>query len=244
MRRHLAPARRLLIVGFAVCFLGALATPAAQAPAKSSKAKPLNPADIKRLDVKMEEVRDSFLRETTTLIKSYEELGQLGRARMLLEALQKLDPRNEPVKQKLEQLNGQILDAGQFTFEIDAGQSWQVVGTVAKDQPIRIKVTGEYKLATSFTSGPDGLPADNPADDLVTTIALGAVMAVIAPPGAVNRGNGNKSADKPPKPFTVGSSYEKSADRDGVLCLKVNVPPSSKCTGQLTAKISGVVQAP
>ena len=81
---------------------------AAQAAAKT-KAKPPNPLDIKRLDAKMEDVRESFLRETVTLIKSYEEVGQLGRAKMLLEALQKLDPKNEPVKVKLEQLNAQML---------------------------------------------------------------------------------------------------------------------------------------
>ena len=212
---------------------------AAQAAAKT-KAKPSNPLDIKRLDAKMEDVRESFLRETVTLIKSYEEVGQLGRAKMLLEALQKLDPKNEPVKVKLEQLNAQMLNASQFEFELEVDKSWQAVGMVMKDQLIRIKMSGEYKLATAFASGPDGLSTDNPAEDMIPHIAMGAVMAVIAPAGAGNVPNANKS-DKPPKPFTIGSSYEKHSDRDGVLYLKVNVPPGSKCTGQLTAQISGVL---
>jgi hypothetical protein len=40
----------------------------------------------------------------------------------------------------------------------------------------------------------------------------------------------------------VGSQYEKPADRDGVLFLKVNVPPGAKCTGRLTALVSGATK--
>jgi hypothetical protein len=40
----------------------------------------------------------------------------------------------------------------------------------------------------------------------------------------------------------VGSKYERPADQDGLLYLKVNVPPGAKCTGRLEAKISGATQ--
>ena len=79
-------------------------SPAAGKAAKG-KAKPGNPQDLKRLDARLDEVRDAFLRETTTLITSYESLGQYERARMLLESLQRLDPRNEPIKAKLGELS-------------------------------------------------------------------------------------------------------------------------------------------
>ena len=45
--------------------------------------------------------------------------------------------------------------------------------------------------------------------------------------------------DKPPRPFAVGASFDKPADRDGILHLKVNVPPGARCTGSLKVKISG-----
>ncbi|MFM7291303.1 MAG: hypothetical protein ACKO6B_08735, partial [Planctomycetia bacterium] len=40
--------------------------------AAKPKGKPGNPLDVKRLDARLDEVRESFLRETTTLILSYE----------------------------------------------------------------------------------------------------------------------------------------------------------------------------
>ena len=50
-----------------------------------------------------------------------------------------------------------------------------------------------------------------------------------------------KSSEKPPKPFVVGTSFEKPAERDGVLYLKVNVPAQAKCTGRLQVKVGGTV---
>jgi hypothetical protein len=49
------------------------------------------------------------------------------------------------------------------------------------------------------------------------------------------------TTEKPPKPFLVGSSYERPADRDGVLYMKVNVPPNSKCVGKLQVKVGGTI---
>ena len=84
--------------------------------------------------------------------------------------------------------------------------------------------------------GPAGA-VGGPGDDFVTSVPLGAVMGVIAPPGSA--GQPGSQGDRPARPFPVGESYEKPADRDGVLYLKVNVPPGTKCIGKLTAKISG-----
>ena len=211
----------------------------AQPPTAKPKMKPLGVLEVKRLDAKTEEIRQSFLEETTRLIRSYEEGGQFDRARMLLEGLQKLDPQNEPIQKKLGELTEQLLDANEFEIEIDPGKPWQPIGMVTKDRPLRISVAGEYKLATTLSTGPDGVSSKNPAEDLIASVPLGAVMAVISIPVAAD---GNKSNDKQPTPFSVGSHYEKNSDREGMLYLKVNVPPGSKCTGRLTARISGAIQ--
>jgi len=217
----------------------------ASAHAQGSAAKPggtakpntkkINPLEVKRLDARLDEVRDSFLRDTTTLILSYENLGQYERAKTLLESLQKLDPRNEPIKAKLNELNAKIIESNEFEVELATDESWQPIGAVTKDGLLRIRVTGDYNLTVSLTSlGPDGLPTANPAEDLVANVPLGAVMGVITPAGSA--GNQN---DKPPRPFAVGASFDKPADRDGILHLKVNVPPGARCTGSLRVKVSG-----
>lgn len=226
-----------------VCCLLAAAAPAAAQSTSKTAPRSAGSAEVRKLDTKMEEVREAFLRDTNQLIRSYENLGQFDRAKVLLEALQKLDPQNEPIKAKLAQLNKDLLDAAEFEFEIDPGGSWQPVGTVAKGKILRIKVAGEYKLKAALDAGPDGPAAGNPAEDLVPTVPFGAVMAVIANPSAGGRPDGGGGNAQQPKPFTVGGSFEKPADRDGQLFLKVNLPPGSKCTGGLTARISGAVRA-
>ena len=234
---------RLSVASLLAIPLCLLALPAfgQQAPAKP-KPRPANSPELKRLDAKVEEVRESFLRDTTKLILSFEDVGQYERAKMLLESLQKLDPKNQVVNSKIAELNRQILDASEFEIDIDPGESWQPVGLVAKGRPLRILVTGDYKLLTSITATADGAPSDNPAEDMIPHVPFGAVMAVIANPAAADGPNGGTQPNQRPKPFTVGSKYERPADQDGLLYLKVNVPPGAKCTGRLEAKISGATQ--
>jgi hypothetical protein len=198
--------------------------------------KKINPLEVKRLDARLDEVRESFLRDTSTLILSYENLGQYERAKTLLESLQKLDPRNEPIKAKLGELNAKIIESNEFDAEIDTDESWQPIGAVTKDRMLRIRVTGDYNLSISLTSlGPEGVPTANTPEDLVANVPLGAVMGVIVPAGSA----GGSLNEKPPRPFAVGASFEKPADRDGILHLKVNVPPGARCTGTLKVKVSG-----
>lgn len=204
-----------------------------------NRPRPANPPELKRLEAKAEEVRDSFLRDTNLLIKQFEDAGQYERAKTLVEALAKLDPQNEPVKTKLTDLNARILDAGEFEVSLNLGKAWQPVGTVERGRPIRIRVAGDYRIVANIEASPDGAPSDDPSADLIPHVPFGAVMAVVADADTANR-----SSDRQPRPFTVGSSYEKPAERDGVLFLKVNVPPGAKCTGRLDARVSGVNQAP
>jgi len=233
-------ALRALVI--AICLSGLTAPAYGQQAAAKTKTKPANPPELKRLDAKVEEVRESFLRDTTKLIRSFEDVGQFERAKVLLEALQKLDPNNEPVKNKLTELNKQILDTSEFEIDIDPGESWQPVGMVAKGKALRILVSGDYKLLTSITATADGAPSDNPAEDLIPHVPFGAVMAVIANPGTADGPNGNRQNNQQPRPFTVGSKYERPAEQDGLLYLKVNVPPGAKCIGSLEAKISGATK--
>jgi hypothetical protein len=203
------------------------------------KAKPANALEIKKLDAKLEEVRESFLRDTTTLISSYENLGQFERAKLLLEALQKLDPRNEPIKAKLGQLNEKILDSSEIELDVDAGGRWQPVGTVAKDRAFRIRASGDYKLTLTQSAGPEGMSADNIAEDVMPGVPLGALMGVIVPPDSLAQLAGGRQPERPLRPFTVGPQLERNADKDGMLYVRVNVPSVAKCTGKISLRVSG-----
>jgi|688.fasta_scaffold415447_2 hypothetical protein len=220
--------------GLALLVVGWHLAAAADPPAEK---KPVSPAEVAKLDAKVKDVSESFLRDTTALISSYEDIGEYERAKVLLEALRKLNPGNEAVKKKLADLDRRQLDAGEFAVEIDPGKPWVAVGVVRKDRPIRIRVTGEYRFTASATVGANGMAAKDPASDLVPGVVLGAVLGVIAPPTAAADQPG-----RPPKPFLVGSEYERPADADGILYLKANVPVDTKCTGRLEALVSGATK--
>lgn len=206
------------------------------------KPRPVNSAELKRLDARTEEVRESFLRDTAKLVESYEEAGQLERARTLIEALAKLDPQNEPLRKRLAELGDQILDANEFEVDLEPGKSWLPIGNVSKGQVVRIRVSGEYKLGGVFSIGPEGMETGHPAEELVAGVQPGAVMGVVAPVDPAARAVANGPAEKPPQPFKVGASFQRPSDRDGRLYLKANVPPGGKCTGRLTVKVSGVTR--
>lgn len=225
----------------------------AQTGKSKVKTKPISPADLKKLDSKLEDVQRSFLKETESIVKGYEEGGQFERAKILLEVLQKLDPKNEAIKKKLEQLDTQILDSTEFEIDLDSSKGWQPVGIVVKDHPLRIDADGDYKFVASLPVTADGFPTSDPANDMVGSAPLGAVVAIIMPPagtaatggGGGGRGGagGGGNNQKQPNAFHVGTKFEQPAPRDGILLLKVNVPLGSKCTGKLKIKVGGVTRS-
>jgi hypothetical protein len=237
---------RLLAAALTVCLLCGVAPARAAQPGGAKAAagkgggKGAAPAEVKRLDTKLDEVREAFVRETTNLILSYDRLGQFERARTVLESLQKLDPRNEAVKAKLAELDAKILAASEFEVDLKPDGGWQAIGAVTKDRQLKIQVAGDYKISIgSLETGPAGVRTGDVTRDLVPNVPLGAVMGAIVPAGALDATGGGGFGDRPPKAFTVGTAFERTADRDGVLYMKVNLPPEAKCTGRITAKVNG-----
>ncbi len=220
-----------------LCVASACAAAFANQAGAKARQRPANPPELKRLETRMEEVRESFLRDTNQLIKQFEDIGQYDRAKVLLDALAKLDPQNEQVKTRLAEINDQILNADGFEVNLVLGRAWQPVGRVERSRTLRIRVSGEYKIVANLEAGPDGAPSSDPAEDLIPHVSFGAVMGVIADADSAQR-----SDDRQPRPFTAGGSYEKPAERDDVLFLKVSVPPGAKCTGKLTALVSGAAK--
>ena len=128
-----------------------------------------------------------------------------------------------------------MLEAGVFEVDLVPGEGWQAIGAVANGDVVRVQITGEYRFQTVGSTTADGLTGYSPETDFMRGIPLGAVMGVIAP---ASQAGGDKKDEKP-RPFVVGSNYDKRADKDGVLYLKANLPIGTKCTGRLEAKITG-----
>ena len=227
------PAAGLLLLA-AAAGVWLVAGPAVAQPPRSSTRKP-SPAEIKRLDTQLNDAYGVFMNQTVDLSTSYENLGQFDRAKVIVEALAKLDPENEAMKTKIADLEKRMLEAGVFEVNLVPGEGWQAIGAVANGDVVRVQITGEYRFQTVGSTTADGITGDSPETDFMRGIPLGAVMGVIAP---ASQAGGDKKDEKP-RPFVVGSNYDKRADKDGVLYLKANLPIGTKCTGRLEAKITG-----
>ena len=215
-----------------------------EAQTGKSKAKPkaISAGEMKKLDVRMEDVQKSFVKETATLIRDFEEAGQPDRAKLLLEVLLKLDPKNDQLQKKLDAINDQILNQTEFNYELDVSKGWVPVGVVTGGKPARITAEGDYKFDAAGKLTADGVPSQDPANDMVAGIPLGTLMGVVMPVNAQPNRNNNGNPNRPP-PFAVKSEHEWTPKQDGVLLLKVNFPPATKCTGKLKLKLSGMLKA-
>lgn len=231
-----------LAVAAAVWLIGG-ALVEAQSSKTKAKPKPISAGEMKKLDVRMEEVQKSFLKDTATLIRDFEEVGQPERAKLLLEVLLKLDPKNDQIQKKLDALNEQILDQSEFEYELDTSKpAWVQMGLVTGGKLYRVTAEGDYKFEAAGKLNADGVPSQDPANDMVAGIPLGTLMGVVMPVNAQPSRNNNGNPNRPP-PFAIKSEYENTTKQDGVLLIKINMPPGTKCTGKLKLKISGVVRA-
>ncbi len=230
-----------LVVAAAVWLIGSALVEAQTGKAKP-KTKTVSPVEMKKLDTRMEDVQKSFIKDTATLIRDFEEAGQPDRAKLLLEVLLKLDPKNDQLQKKIDDLNEKILSQSEFDFDLDVSKSWVQVGIVTAGRLARVTAEGDYKFDASGKLTADGVPSQDPANDMITGVPLGTLMGVVIPANAQgnrpNAGNQNR-----PPTFAVKTEHEWTPKQDGVLLLKVNFPPGTKCTGKLKLKVSGMVKA-
>ncbi len=227
----------LAIALTAVVFVSVSSVLAQSSKNKSKPAKPISSAEVKQIDVRLQKLQDTFETESKAIIDGYERSGQYDRAKFLLEVLLKLDPKNEEIKKKISDLEDNLLKSSEVDFKFETSNDWTPVGNVHKDKLARVEAAGDYKLILTVSNmSADGFPTENVMRDLVGRVPTGALMGMIVT-------EENHSGKQPPEPFTIKSKHEFTPKKDGILYLKVNAPPGSKCIGDFRIKVSGVSRA-
>lgn len=223
-------------IGVLVLLIASSNVRAQPAKGKPKILKAPSSTEVKQIDMRLQKLQDNFESESKAIIDGYERSGQFDRAKFLLEVLLKLDPNNEDFKKKVTELEDQLLKTTEFDLKFDAGSDWTPVGTVQKDKLIRVEASGDYKLILSpATLSADGFPSENVMQDLVSRVPTGALMGMIVT-------EENQKEKQPPEPFAIKAKLEFTPKKEGVLFLKVNVPPGSKCVGDLKLKLSGMTR--
>ena len=230
----------LAMISYVVLCIFVSTSLAQSGKSKAKPPKPLTSGEAKQIDLRLQKLQDTFETESKAIIEGYERSGQYDRAKVLVEVLLKLDPKNEEFKRKIDELNEQALKTGEFDVKFDAGSEWTPVGNVHKDRLTRIQAGGDYKLmlpASIVTA--DGFPTKDIMHDLVGNVPTGALMGMIV----TEENQEDKPDRKLPDVFAIRSKHVFTPKKEGVLFLKVNVPPGSKCIGDLKLKLSGVSRA-
>jgi hypothetical protein len=207
----------------------------AQSGKGKSKAK-ASASEVKQIDQRLQKLQDNFETESTAIIEGYEKAGHYERAKFLLEVLLKLDPYNENIKKRIAENKDLILNQSEFEQRFDPGNDWTPIGNVYKDQPVRITASGEYRVTISAVAiGPNGFPTENIATELVASVPTGALMGMVVTEDSIKE-------KKPPEPFAIKTKYDFTPKQNGQLYLKVNLPPGSRCNGDLKIKLSGILR--
>lgn len=223
----------VLALGLSIHQAGAQQNPAAKKP----KTAP-NPAATRSLDIQSEKLQAEFLKSLTDLAKSYEDAGDLGRTKDTLEMILRLRPDSEPIKAKIKELENSVFDDNEVIVDVDSARNWTPAGVfVAKDKPVRIQATGSYKFIINEDVGPDGFKGEDVSRDQLASAPSGALIGMLAPPPVA--GNNNRNRREQPQTFLIGAEKEWTPPEDGLLLLKLNVPPTSKCIGKIKVKLSG-----
>lgn len=190
---------------------------------------------LRSLESKTQEARDAYLTQLSDLAKGYEESGDIERAQETLQQILRITPDDAKIKARLTDLRNKVFDSNQKIIEVDSTKGWVSTGLrVAKGAAIRLRAEGSYKFIVNTDVGPDGFPTRNVMQDMGAGVNCGALMGVVVgDPTPRNR------SPQPGDPFQIGTELEYKPDADGVLFVRLNVPPASKCIGKVKLMIAG-----
>jgi hypothetical protein len=203
----------------------------AQGQTKNSKSKKDDKASVKAIDIRAEEVQESFIRDSVKLARDYEDAGLLEKSKQVLETIVKLKDDLPGLKDKIKTLDEELLSANNAEVEIDASKGWgNPIGQVYKNQTVRFQASGSYRLVTNLNLDATGFSNRDPITDLAEGVPLGALIGMVV------------DKDKKTEIFLVSSATDYSPKMDGILFLKINLPLGHKSSGKLKVKISGNIE--
>ena len=223
--------RTHLCGGLAILLAGLWA--AAPVCAQGTRPRP-NPA-LRSLESKAQEAEQAYVAQLGDLAKGYEESGDIEQAEATLKQILKISPDNESVKAHIKELEGKVFEENQKEIEVDSTKGWTGTGLkVVKGEPVRLQAVGTYKFIVNADLGPEGFSTQDPLRDMGKGINCGGLMGMIYSEPA-QRGRPPKPGD----PFFIGKEAEIKPDADGILFVRLNVPPGSKCIGKVKLNVSG-----
>ena len=207
-----------LLLAVALCFTVSIAI-------AQRRSRDENPSS-KTLEIRAQKAEESLAKEYIY------KLGDVEKARDFLIRLNDLRKGLPGVREKIDQLEEELMNANSDRLTLDVSKGWgEPVAQVAQGQAFRVVAAGDYKLTASLKLDVNGVPVKDPIRDMAGGIPFGALMGMVV-----------GEDGKPDRPFAVKSGVEHTPKRSGKLYLRVNTPPEARCSGKITVQLSGKLQ--
>lgn len=197
--------------------------------------------ESKELDSRAKENMENFLNESAKLAEDFEKAGKFEEAQEQMRTILRLKPDLPGIKERMDKLNEALFESNEHDFEQDVKEGWTMRVLVAKGKPVRVESAGEFTVSINLKVDGGGLPTKDPGTDMAAGVRCGALMGMVYPNPDPNKPPSKN--DKVGEAFEIGTSKEFTPREDGVLLLRVNLPPGHKSSGKLKVRTSGHVKS-
>ena len=187
-------------------------------------------ASPQQLESRISKAEEQLLEEYLEVANEYYRQDQKEQSIAVLERIAKINPQMPGIRQRMDGIREELLPENGLKLDFDTGKIWLPVAEVQEGRGLRIVVAGEYKLDLTTPVTLAGLPTGDPSKDHLGGVPFGAVIGMVFTDG------------KPGDPFLVGGAVEYTPKKSGTLFLRINVPATAKCRGDLKVQLSGAIQ--
>lgn len=185
------------------------------------------------LDLRTRKAIQVFIKDGMEIAIEYEKNGDLQKAKNMYEQIQRLDNRITGVDAKIEFLDQQLVSANQQVHMLDTSKGWVSIGMAYKGRKFRVLTAGTYTMTLKQEPNAMGFEnGDVKKNGMDPEFPLGSLIGVYY------------TGKKPGKPFLIGKEDTLVPEKDGILYLKVNVPPAIACEGMINIGTSGWFNLP
>ncbi len=196
--------------------------------AASSMAFAQDEGESNALDLRTRKAIQVFIKDGMEIAIEYEKNGDLQKAKNMYEQIQRLDNRITGVDAKIEFLDQQLVSANQQVHMLDTSKGWVSIGMAYKGRKFRVLTAGTYTMTLKQEPNAMGFEnGDVKKNGMDPEFPLGSLIGVYY------------TGKKPGKPFLIGKEDTLVPEKDGILYLKVNVPPAIACEGMINIGTSG-----
>jgi hypothetical protein len=209
----------------------ALASPACgQTKSRDSKKGKDASASPQQLEARISKAEEQLLDEYLSVANEYYKQGELEQSVVVLERVAQINPKLEGIRQRIQGIREELIQENGLKLDFDTSKQWLALAEVEAGRPFRLIAAGEYKLDLNSSVSLTGLSTSDPAKDHLGNAPFGALVGIVF------------TENKPGDPFLINGAVEHNPKKSGTLYLRINVPSTAKCRGDIRVQISGAVK--